>query len=53
METSSNEMIKQAVMAGMGLALISQHTIGLEKSLGILKMIEVEGFRILPVKAAD
>ena len=27
---SSNETIKQAVMAGMGLALISRHTIGLE-----------------------
>jgi DNA-binding transcriptional LysR family regulator len=33
MESSSNEMIKQAVIAGMGLALISQHTISLELSL--------------------
>jgi LysR family transcriptional regulator, low CO2-responsive transcriptional regulator len=32
MEISSNETIKQAVMAGMGLAFISQHTIGLEVS---------------------
>ena len=30
-EMSSNETIKQAVMAGMGLAFISEHTIGLER----------------------
>jgi LysR family transcriptional regulator, low CO2-responsive transcriptional regulator len=34
METSSNEMIKQAVIAGMGLALISQHTISLVPRAG-------------------
>ncbi len=33
-EMSSNETIKQAVMAGMGLALISRHTIGLELATG-------------------
>jgi DNA-binding transcriptional LysR family regulator len=47
METSSNEMIKQAVMAGMGLALLSQHTIGLERSLGLLGVLPVEGFPIM------
>ena len=30
MQMSSNEAIKQAVMAGMGMALLSLHTIGLE-----------------------
>jgi DNA-binding transcriptional LysR family regulator len=47
METSSNEMIKQAVMAGMGLALISQHTINLELSLGLLSIVPVEGFPVM------
>ena len=30
MEMASNETIKQAVMAGMGVSLLSLHTIGLE-----------------------
>ena len=47
METSSNEMIKQAVMAGMGLALVSQHTISLERSLGLLRVIPVDGFPVM------
>jgi DNA-binding transcriptional LysR family regulator len=46
METSSNEMIKQAVMAGMGLALLSQHTIGLERALGLLSVLRVAGFPV-------
>jgi DNA-binding transcriptional LysR family regulator len=46
METSSNEMIKQAVMAGMGLALLSQHTIGLEHALGLLSVLPVRGFPV-------
>jgi DNA-binding transcriptional LysR family regulator len=47
METSSNEMIKQAVIAGMGLALLSQHTVGLEHSLGLLGVLPVEGFPVM------
>ena len=46
METSSNEMIKQAVIAGMGLAVISRHTISLELSLGLLATIAIEGFPV-------
>ncbi len=46
-ETSSNEMIKQAVMAGMGIALISQHTIRLECSLGLLEVLAVDGFPVM------
>jgi DNA-binding transcriptional LysR family regulator len=44
METSSNEMIKQAVIAGMGLALLSGHTIGLERALGLVSVLPVAGF---------
>ena len=43
MTSSSNETIKQAVMAGMGLALVSRHTVGLELRLGLLKELPVEG----------
>ena len=43
MTTSSNETIKQAVMAGMGLAGISRHTVGLELGLGLLKVLDVQG----------
>ena len=44
MTASSNETIKQAVMAGMGVAMISRHTIGLELALGLLHVLPVEGF---------
>ncbi len=47
MESSSNETIKQSVMAGMGLALISQHTIGLELALGLLLVLPVENFPLM------
>ena len=36
MEMSSNETIKQAVMAGMGLSFLSLHTVGLELRSGLL-----------------
>jgi LysR family transcriptional regulator, low CO2-responsive transcriptional regulator len=45
--TSSNETIKQAVMAGMGITLISQHTIGLELGLGMMTTLAVEGFPLM------
>ncbi len=47
MVSSSNEMIKQAVMAGMGLALLSQHTCSLELALGLLAVLPVEGFPLM------
>ncbi len=47
LESSSNEMIKQAVMAGMGLAVMSRHTINLELSLGLLRVLDVPGFPIM------
>jgi LysR family transcriptional regulator, low CO2-responsive transcriptional regulator len=44
---SSNETIKQAVMAGMGLALISRHTIGLEAHAGRLVELAVAGLPLM------
>ncbi|EWY39238.1 transcriptional regulator [Skermanella stibiiresistens SB22] len=41
--SSSNETIKQAVMAGMGVALISRHTIVLELRMGLVTVLPVEG----------
>lgn len=41
MEMSSNETIKQAVMAGMGLSFISAHTIALEVKTGRLAVLDV------------
>ena len=42
MEISSNEAIKQAVMAGMGVSFLSLHTIGLELRSGLLRLLDVE-----------
>ncbi len=47
MTTDSNETIKQAVMAGMGVAVISRHTIGLELALGLMRTLPVEGFPVV------
>jgi DNA-binding transcriptional LysR family regulator len=47
MEMSSNETIKQAVMAGMGLSFLSLHTIGLELTHGLIARLEVEGTPIM------
>lgn len=47
MEVSSNETIKQAVMAGMGLAFISLHTVGLELQTRKLVVLDVAGLPIV------
>jgi len=47
MEVSSNETIKQAVMAGMGLSFISSHTIGLEAGAGKLAILDVAGLPVV------
>jgi LysR family transcriptional regulator, low CO2-responsive transcriptional regulator len=47
MEMTSNETIKQAVMAGMGLSFLSLHTIGLELEHGLLTILDVEGTPIV------
>ncbi len=46
MTTDSNETIKQAVMAGMGIAVISRQTIGLELALKLLCVLPVAGFPV-------
>jgi DNA-binding transcriptional LysR family regulator len=42
MEMPSNETIKQAVIADMGLAFLSLHTLGLELQFGLLRPLAVE-----------
>ncbi len=43
MEMSSNETIKQAVMAGMGVSFLSLHTLGLELRTGLLSLLDIAG----------
>jgi len=43
MEMTSNETIKQAVMAGMGISFLSLHTIGLELEHQLIATLDVEG----------
>lgn len=47
MEMSTTEAIKQAVQAGMGLAVVSRHTIALELETGRLAILDVASFPIL------
>jgi DNA-binding transcriptional LysR family regulator len=47
MQMTRNEAIKQAVRAGLGLSVVSEHTIELELATGKLVMLDVLGFPIL------
>jgi DNA-binding transcriptional LysR family regulator len=47
MEMETNEAIKQAVQAGMGLGILSLHSIELELETGRLAMLNVENFPLL------
>jgi len=47
MEMETNEAIKQAVQAGMGLGILSLHSIELELETGRLAMLNVEHFPLL------
>ena len=47
MVMASNESIKQAVMAGMGLSFISSHTIGLECQTGHLVALDIAGLPVM------
>jgi DNA-binding transcriptional LysR family regulator len=47
MEMASNETIKQAVIANMGLAFLSLHTTGLELQTGNLVLLDVVGLPLL------
>lgn len=46
MELGSNEAIKQAVAGGLGIAVLSAHTLALERSSDELALLDVEGFPI-------
>ncbi len=47
MEMASNETIKQAVIAGMGISLLSLHTVGLELATRRLVILDVAGLPIV------
>jgi DNA-binding transcriptional LysR family regulator len=47
MEMSSNETIKQAVIAGLGLSFLSLHTVGLEVKTGLLKVLDIAGAPVM------
>lgn len=47
MEMDSNETIKQAVIAGLGIAFISQHTVAHELAEGRLVALKVEGLPVI------
>lgn len=47
MEMPSNETIKQAVIAGMGLSFLSLHTVGLEVRTGVLCVLDVVGTPVM------
>ena len=47
MAMSSNETIKQAVIANMGISFLSLHTTGLEVQTGLIKVLEVDGLPLV------
>lgn len=47
MEIESNETIKQAVMAGLGIAVISAHTVAAEIEGGRLAVLDVRGLPVV------
>lgn len=47
MEIGTNETIKQAVIAGLGIALLSAHTIAYEVQDGRLAVLDVEGLPVV------
>jgi LysR family transcriptional regulator, low CO2-responsive transcriptional regulator len=46
MELGSNEAIKQAIDAGLGISILSRHTLGFDGESGRLAILDVEGFPI-------
>lgn len=47
MEIGSNETIKQAVIAGMGVSFLSSHAVALDVQVGNLVVLDVKGFPAL------
>jgi DNA-binding transcriptional LysR family regulator len=46
MELGSNEAIKQAIVGGLGVSVLSRHTLALDAPMGQLAVLDVEGFPI-------
>ena len=46
MEIGSNEAIKQAIVGGLGVSVLSRHALALEGTKGPLTILDVEGFPI-------
>ena len=46
LELGSNEAIKQAIVGGLGISVLSRHTLALEGVNGPLAVLDVEGFPI-------
>ncbi len=46
MEIGSNEAIKQAIVGGLGVSVLSRHVLALEGTKGPLTILDVEGFPI-------
>lgn len=47
MTLGSNEAVKQAVAGGLGLAVLSRHTLTLDESSGAFAVLDVRGFPLL------
>ena len=46
MEIGSNEAIKQAIVGGLGVSILSRHSLALEGTKGPLTILDVEGLPI-------
>lgn len=46
MELSTNEAIREAILAGLGVSILSRHTLGLEKETPDIICLDVEGFPV-------
>ena len=47
MELGSNEAIKQAIAGGLGVSVLSSHTLALEGEQGLLQVLDVVGFPLM------
>ena len=46
MELGTNEAIKEAILAGLGITIISHHTFGLDPESSRYRCLDVEGFPV-------
>jgi DNA-binding transcriptional LysR family regulator len=44
MELGSNEAIKQAIAGGLGISVLSRHTLALDGEAGLIQPLDVQGF---------